>query len=214
MVKSADCFPNFGVYQGLRYDSRVQLEAVVAIAHAEAIGYFSRQGVDYSMLEPRKVFGITLTSQKDSAQVVDKLVLGNFDLQAFQQAVEELPLPEHPVLLGNPCISHAGLPKAFGFRLKQDHIGALEGGASAVRLAAEEFGGSALPVRSLFRHINLFYCGTAYSRIPLTPQQRQDLRDIASEARAEVGVSAVYMGKTVVGSEIGMPLASQLFTVK
>ncbi|HZM63738.1 MAG TPA: hypothetical protein VFB59_01245 [Candidatus Saccharimonadales bacterium] len=206
-----NCYPPFGLYQGLRYDSRVQLRAVMAIAQANIIGYCTKEGLDQDLVTPRPMLGITFTSQKDSASVTGRLLTDAFDLQAFHEMINTLPMPEIPVYLTNPCIPYKASPKSMGMKLEYLSVGVLKRQADVARLAAHEVRGFALPVRSRFPHINLFYCGTSERRPRLTPKQKEKLRAIIGDARAEVGIRQVYLGKLVVGSEIDSPLPPDIF---
>lgn len=206
-------YPPFGLYQSLRYDSQVRLQAVATIAHANVIEYCAKQGIDYDVVTPRPVIGFTFTSQRDSATVDQQLWNDNFDLAGFKEIIDTYPVPESPLCLMDSSTSFGSKPKSLGLVLEQGSVGSLKLEAVAARLAAFEMGGFTLPVRSSFSHISLFYCGESRRRPCLALHQREKLRKIVSQARAEVGIRQVYLGKLIVGADIGIPLSDDALRV-
>jgi hypothetical protein len=205
-------YPPFGLYQGPRYDSLLSLRAVVTIAHANMIEYFTKQGLDHEFITPRPAIGFTFTSQKDNAQTDSTLWADRFDPQAFREIIDTFPMPETPLVLADPHTQNSTTrPRSFGILLAQCPVDVLKRQAAAVQLAAFEVGGFALRVRSNFAHINLFRHGIRSCRPHLAAHQREKVRSIIGQARQEVGIRQVYLGKLLVGAEIGVPLPDDVF---
>lgn len=203
---SPEFYPPFGLYQGLRYDTEVQLRAVQTIAHASIIEYFAKQGLDHTLVTPRDALGFTLTSQRDVAMVATELQADGFDLQGFKEFIDTFPIPEVPVYFADQATQRYNRPMSLGILLEQLSVGILKRQASAAQLAAFEVRGFALPVRSNYSHVSLFRYGASGIRPSLKLHQREKMRSIVSKARAEVAIREVNLGRLLVGSQIGSPL--------
>ena len=215
MVKSTDCFPSFGVFQGLRYDSAVQVKAVAMIAHAAAIEYLTEEGLDHALISCRDVFGVTYTSRRDTRRSADVLLENGFDFEVFKQTVEDRlsGLSEKPVALSSACIGDLQLPRYVGVRLHQSYVSDLVCRAAIAREAANQAGGACLPIRTKFSHLSLLRYGNRSKRPPLKEQQSATLRTIVASAKEEVGLTEVYFGKLAVGIDIDKPLPDELYSI-
>lgn len=215
MSRGFECFPPFGVYQGVRADSAAQLGAAAVIAHANAINFFAHEGLDHTLLEARERFGITYCSQNDSYQARDALTAGGFKASSFRAAIDALPAfyQKPPVLTASACLGQWNKPRFVGIKLNQNHILTLKLGAEAIQQEAFRLGGAALPVRSSFSHISLLRYGKDASRPALTKRQSNKLKSIASDAKAEVGLEEIFFGRLVVGADIDTPLPEEAFAI-
>lgn len=199
-----ETIPDVGVYQSLRYDSVVQLGAAATIAHAHAIEYCTEQGIDHSFVVPREVFGFTLTSRRDVRLAADQLLENHFDTTAFARDVAAIPLAAAgPIRLTNAFATN----RYAGFKLHPEDRGELVYRSGMVRFTADYLGGVALPVRQKFDHVTLLLCNVTHLKTRRTPARLSGkIREIVAAAQAEVGLEEIYLGKLMVGYEIGKPL--------
>src|SRR5688572_17029281 len=192
MVKSADCFPNFGVYQGFHRETVSELKELAQISKARANVYLENQGMGSDLCEARSVFGFTLVSRTDTKLVEANLADNGFELDTFvteiDQALPSLPV-ESQTLSGSVTSKKAC--RSFGIGVSELDKENLLGRAKAVRLVADENAARALTVRFYFGHIGILSYGCKEDRPPLSAIQRHDLRGIVGAAQREMGLWTV-----------------------
>lgn len=204
MSFTPEFLPDVGVYQSFRYDSIVQLGAVTTIAHARAIEYFTEEGVDHNFIQPRETFGFTLSSRRDVHTAADQLLRDRFDITTFAEDVAAIPpVTDGPMRLANVFCTD----RYAGIRLRPEDRGELAYRLAMVRFAADNRGGRALPVRQKFNHVTLlFHAARRQNTQLLTSRYRVKIREIIAAAQEEVGLREIYLGKLMVGYDIGKPL--------
>lgn len=208
-MKTYECTQPFGVYQGLRLDSATQMKAVATIAHAMAIDYFAREGLDYAALIPREEFGVTLSSQRDTSSALPDLRADGFSVQHFQEVIDERHIPIlTPLFLGSACSGYWSGPRYLGLKLHQNFVYPLQHSAAVVRQAADRTGGAALPVRTGFSHLSVLSLAGGRDKPTLTKLQSVHLRGIVALAKREVGLQTVVLGRLMVGTDFDKPLPS------
>lgn len=204
MFVRSEYIPDVGVYQGLRYDSAVQLGAVATIAHARAVEYFAQEGIDHGFIAPREVFGFTFSSRRDVRTAADQLVHDRFDITTFAEDVAAIPaVTDGPIRLANVFCTN----RYAGIRLHPQDQSELIYRSAMVRFAADNRRGWALPIQQKFNHVTLLL----HAARKLNPQRlgsrpRRKIQEIIAAAQEEVGFREIYLGKLMVGYEIGKPL--------
>lgn len=207
MVKSTDCFPNFGVYQGFHPETVSALKELAQVSKARANAYLEEQGLGSGLCDARSAFGFTLVSRADTKLVESRLVDNGFEIDTFVSEIDETlpPLPIESRTLSGTVTSKKAC-RSFGIGVSEVDKESLLERARAVRQIADQNAATALPVRSYFGHIGILNYGCRENRPDLSATQRHSLRDILGTAQKEMGLWTVRFGNFVVGTQIDQPL--------